>query len=130
MRGRPLLLLRGASQESAAAVLLARRAAPGSPSTCQAGGGGGEAGAVWAIITTVKFFDLVSTIVGISAHGLCYHASFHQLVKTLKIQQCSCQIGIQSMTASHIHWTELSGSNFPNQYFSQSSFIITSPFHF
>lgn len=87
MRGRPLLLLRGASQESAAAVLLARRAAPGSPTTLQAGGG--EAGAVWAIITTVKFFDLVATIVGISAHGLCYHASFQQLVKALSIQKCT-----------------------------------------
>ena len=89
MRGRPLLLLRGASQESAAAVLLARQAAPGSPSSQT--GGSGEAGGVWAIITAVKFFDLVATIGGISAHGLCYHASFHQLVNTLSIQQCTCE---------------------------------------
>ena len=89
MRGRPLLLLRGASQESAAAVLLARQAAPGSPSSQT--GGSGEAGAVWAIITAVKFFDLVTTIGGISANGLCYHASFHQLVNTLSIQQCTCE---------------------------------------
>ena len=86
MRGRPLLLLRGASQESAAAVLLARRAAPGSPGSRQ-----GEEGAIWAIITAVKFFDLVVTIVGISAHGLCYHASFDQLVKTLLIHKWSLE---------------------------------------
>ena len=81
MRGRPLLLLRGASQESAAAVLLARRAAPGSPSSSL--DPAGQAGTVWAIVTAVKIFDLVVTLVGVSAHGLCYHASFQQLVTSM-----------------------------------------------
>ena len=88
MRGRPLLLLRGASQESAAAVLLARRAAPGSPTSSLDPGPwtldpAGQAGTVWAIVTAVKIFDLVVTLVGVSAHGLCYHASFQQLVTSL-----------------------------------------------